>query len=115
MAVPTPPTAGEPIAEAWGDVVHDQVVAMEIQTKRFTVAAPGGSTFADAGIVFDHPFAAGSKPVVICTMESIDNIAISAGTTSITNVGFTCRISKGNGNLSAFAWSVMAVAYGPRA
>src|SRR4029079_4094042 len=115
MAVPTPPTAGEPIAEAWGDVVHDQVVAMEIQMGSFIATAPGGSTFADAGVVFPHPFAAGSKPTIMLTMGSIDPTAISAGHTNVTNAGFTCRIAKGNGNLSAFGWTVTYLAYGPRA
>lgn len=115
MAVPTAPAAGEPIAEAWGDVVHAQVVAQEIQTMRFQVTAPGNSTFADKGVVFAHPFAAGSKPVVILSMESVDPIAVTAGATAITENGFTCRIAKGTGNLSSFNWSVMAVAIGPRA
>jgi hypothetical protein len=88
---------------------------MEIQVGSFIATAPGGSTFADAGVVFPHPFAAGSKPTIMLTMGSIDPTAISAGHTNVTANGFTCRIAKGNGNLSAFGWTVNYIAYGPRA
>lgn len=113
MAVPARPVSGAPTAADWGGIVHDEVVALEIQTGTFIATSPGSSTFADAGVVFPHPFA--GIPDVFTTMGSIDNIAISAGTTSVTANGFTCRIAKGNGNLSAFGWTVRYLAIGPRA
>jgi len=60
MAVPTPPTAGEPIAEAWGDVVHDQVVARDFQGGAASITGNGGPT-ADVTVTFSRPFA--STPV----------------------------------------------------
>jgi|1185.fasta_scaffold819523_1 hypothetical protein len=57
MAVPTAPAAGEPIAEAWGDVVHDMVVGRDIQSGSANIP---NMTQADGivNVVFPRPFAA---------------------------------------------------------
>lgn len=114
MAVPTPPTAGEPIAEAWGDVVHDQVVAMEFQAGVVSGMAASG-----AAVTFPHPFA--SPPVVTVSLQfdgtawSVAMLGNAASVVSAT--GFTVFIRNVNGAAAIPGTTQVLhwIAYGPRA
>lgn len=87
MAVPAAPTAGEPIAEAWGDVVHDGIVAMDFQYGYVDLvhSAEKGKT---AGVTFARPFA--SPPLVFVTRDDgvspsmVPDVVQPIGTTSCT-------------------------------
>jgi len=117
MAVPTPPTAGEPIAEAWGDVVHDAVVAMDIQAGKQQITI--GSTVAEVGVAvtFARPFAV--APTVVIGTESAGGTAgrqIIARKSAITTTGFTAWLQGTTGGAaSAVTQTVDWLAYGPRA
>lgn len=81
MTVPTPPTAGEPIAEAWGDVVHAAVVAQDIQTGQHSVpisAANQGTLV----VTFARPFAAAPFVVLGQASNSGGFIAAQGGATT---------------------------------
>lgn len=112
MAVPTPPTAGEPIAEAWGDVVHDAVVAMDLQYgTAITPATGSGVDTSNVSVVFPRPFA--SAPMVLAGSQAGGFIAVAS---SITPTGFTLTNSnrvQGAGSIGQRinTW----FAYGPRA
>jgi hypothetical protein len=66
MAVPVAPAAGEPIAEAWGDVVHDAVVAQDIQSGKVTVQMTNQASN-KVLVTFPRPFAA--IPNVVATVN----------------------------------------------
>jgi hypothetical protein len=115
MAVPTPPTAGEPIAEAWGDVVHDAVVAMDIQSGRASVAV-NNSTQGTAVVTFPRPFAA--PPTVLAMIVENNSgpglaghVQTPSGTTAIAT---SLRVSGFASNITV-TFPVDWIAYGPRA
>jgi hypothetical protein len=111
MAVPTPPTAGEPIAEAWGDVVHDAVVAMDIQAGSISIAM-GGSASAQLTVVFPRAFA--SAPIVMTNVGTGNRSFISgAAAASTTQFVFTMGTTDGGTNSSTIGGTWLA--YGPRA
>lgn len=112
MAVPTAPAAGEPIAEAWGDVVHDTAVAMDIQSGVVNCVHSANMVSAPAQVTFPRPFA--SPPVV--TLGS-QNFNYSAGTNGAGSsptgiVVQTFRISQ---TAPTATIPVYWIAYGPRA
>jgi hypothetical protein len=115
VAVPTAPAAGEPIAEAWGDVVHDAVVAMDVQAGVGNVNFPNAAVSDQPIIVFPRPFAL--PPVVVITIggsSSGANVHIglrAAPTATQFQVqAREVRESAVNANMP-FQW----IAYGPRA
>lgn len=113
MAVPAAPTAGEPIAEAWGDVVHDAVVAQDVQSGVVTITTTAAPT-ADATVTFPRPFATGPQVFVQCVGGNVNM----AGLVSIPPVGnCTIRVFKRDGtNFGAGqVLTVFWLAYGPRA
>ena len=115
MAVPTPPTAGEPIAEAWGDVVHDAVVAMDIQSGVTNVSLAAQSE-ASVTVVFPRPFAA--PPVICMGMPEIGGTTqrpVTAKWNSKTATQFGCLVQTGGGAITAGPFPVNWIAYGPRA
>lgn len=118
MAVPTPPTAGEPIAEAWGDVVHDAVVAQDIQAG--IVSVPFANTGAVAqAVTFPRPFAA--PPTVMLTGQWVSGVTGMGGPVCSfqgglpTTTGFTARIANQSGAAITTTVPVQWIAYGPRA
>lgn len=115
MAVPTPPTAGEPIAEAWGDVVHAGVVAMDIQAGSVSLPFPNNAVSTSTPVTFPRPFA--SPPVVVATMggPTTSGVNTSVGVATVTATNFALharevRESAINGSVQC-NW----IAYGPRA
>jgi hypothetical protein len=115
VAVPTPPTAGEPIAEAWGDVVHDAVVAMDIQVGRANVPI-NNSTSGSLAITYPRPFAA--PPTVVAMIVESNSGPGLAGHVQTpgggTAAGTTLRVSGFASNLTV-TLPVDWIAYGPRA
>jgi len=112
MTVPAAPTAGEPIAEAWGDVVHDSIVAMDMQAGDNPVAvaaAVSGQTV----VTFPRPFAA--VPIVVASMRST-SVAYIAMVSAVTTTQVTLVMShKTAGTSFTDTRSVSWIAYGPRA
>lgn len=112
MAVPTRPVEGAPVDTVWGGVVHDGIVALEIQTGSVTGMASGAAgAIVSKAVVFPHPFA--GVPVVAVN-GSVPVGPSCAWAVSVTASGFTyqtCRVDGGNGGFSAGEY----IAYGPRA
>jgi hypothetical protein len=118
MAVPTPPTAGEPIAEAWGDVVHDAVVAMDIQQGYADISATS-ATVAGLAVTFPRAFAAGSVPSVITSIGGASSGTAGGnpwapGHYGASPTGFTIRASVATAQ-SVTNLRIHWIAYGPRA
>jgi hypothetical protein len=116
MAVPVAPAAGEPIAEAWGDVVHDAVVAQDIQTGFIDITLASGSTGKTARITFGRPFA--SAPVVMLTRDDSASSALMTMVSngSITAVDCICKVYPAPPSSTiAGTTRVYWLAYGPRA
>lgn len=110
MAVPAAPAAGEPIAEAWGDVVHAQVVDMEIQVGTVSTTHTNQQTSPQVNVVFPHPFAAPPMVALGCT-----NFNYAAGLSAPASAtGFNISTWRYTGNANgtiATQW----IAYGKRA
>jgi hypothetical protein len=64
MAVPARPVSGEPVASAWGNVVHDTAVVLDVQTGYVDLSGTS-VTIVGSAVTFARPFAAGSVPAVI--------------------------------------------------
>lgn len=118
MAVPTAPAAGEPIAEAWGDVVHDTVVAQDIQHGKATLTVTAA---AETGLVvtFPRPFA--SAPDCIVTIGEIGGSAnrpmvakVSSGSPP-TATNFQIVLQNVTGVATSLTIPVWWMAIGPRA
>jgi len=110
MAVPTAPAAGEPIAEAWGDVVHDAVVAQDMQAGTASVSWSASSVSASVQITFPRPFA--SAPNVVCAMTHAHY------TVSVINISPTTATFQGrrtDGTNQTVSVSAQWFAIGPRA
>jgi hypothetical protein len=112
MAVPTPPTAGEPVAEAWGDVVHDAVVAMDIQVGSLNITHSAQPSVSVA-VTFPRPFA--SAPIVVASLDNAVSASMVPKVLTPTATGFTA-ISQDTGSTARtgttrYSW----IAYGARA
>jgi hypothetical protein len=110
MAVPAKPAAGAAIESAWGDIVHDEVVAQDIQAGVVTVAAASTPT-GSAAVVFPRPFAA--APVVVVTQAGGASGWYSYST-GVTATGFTAVIAIRTGAAGTTSVPVHWIAYGPR-
>jgi hypothetical protein len=111
MAVPAAPAAGEPIAEAWGDIVHDEIVAMEIQTGVVTITH-ASNPVANANVTFPHPFA--EAPIVILTCDNYNFVAGHNGTQP-TATGFVASSARTSGTAATNTVHIAWIAYGKRA
>lgn len=115
MAVPAAPTAGEPIAEAWGDVVHDAIVAQDLQFgyAQGTFSANNGINVA---VTFPRPFG-GAGPYVLVSANDAITAAVTAKITAgtITTTGFSCKLSTATGATASGTVGFYWVAFGPRA
>lgn len=111
MAVPNRPASGAVVETAWGQVVHDGIVAMDIQSG--TAVAPASGTATSQIVVpFPRPFAA--IPTVIANVATANRLyAVGAGATTPTQtvltVGHVDNVAIGS--VVALTW----IAYGPRA
>lgn len=110
MAVPARPVSGQPIATPWGAMVHDAIVATDIQagTTSLAVTTATGSKL----VTFPRPFTA--PPVVIVTIANkpTNGDAYNARVENVTATGFTLWLIAPSG------WSVTFtigwLAMGPR-
>jgi hypothetical protein len=116
MAVPTAPAAGEPIAEAWGDVVHDAVVAQDIQQGTVSFAGGGAVAYQDIVVTFPRPFSA--PPIVMVSAVSgttpPNNVFATVSSTP-TVTQFTLRINRRDGANTGFTCTGHWFAIGARA
>jgi len=115
MAVPVAPAAGEPIAEAWGDVVHDSIVAMDLQSGSATATVTAGTNAANVTVVFSRPFA--SAPNVIATVgPMVSNVFVcNVVSISATQVVLNALRKDETNQGSSVGIPVQWFAYGPRA
>jgi len=111
MAVPTAPAAGEPIAEAWGDVVHDTAVAMDIQVGTVNVSLANAAS-GTATVTFPRPFA--SAPIVVASAAFVTVVHFAAVAT-ITPTTFIAQLVRKDTTLQTTTQPVTWIAYGPRA
>jgi len=111
MVVPAAPAAGEPIAEAWGDIVHEEVVALEFQTGTATVVV-NNSDSVGMRVNFAHAFA--STPIVVVT-QAANTKGWIATTGAIDASGFNLMVSTKAGNAATANILCHFLAYGPRA
>jgi hypothetical protein len=111
MAVPARPVGGASIESAWGTVVHDAAVAMDMQAGGATVTVASGS--GSTTVVFPRPFA--SAPIVVASVNQgatyyVANVGgISA--TSCQVVLRDIRDAQSSSGPNLVTW----IAYGPRA
>jgi hypothetical protein len=111
MAVPVAPAAGEPIAEAWGDVVHEQVVAQDIQSGAATVQC-NAATAATLIVVFPRPFAAIPKVVATVNIGTTFWICM---ITSKTATQMSIQVTRKDGATATATVICDWMAIGPRA
>jgi hypothetical protein len=112
MAVPAAPTAGEPIAEAWGDVVHDAVVAQDIQAGNGTVVWAASSISNNLTVIFPRPFAA---PPIVVASGGHAHYSVSVVAGSITATQCVLQGRRTDGTSQSVSIVCPWVAYGPRA
>jgi len=111
MTVPVAPAAGEPIAEAWGDVVHDSIVAMDIQSGTVSIPAAGAPT-SSVTVIFPRPFAAAPQAAA-STNGTISGVWIAQISTTTPTQLTVYVFARDGRNVTALGahW----IAYGPRA
>jgi hypothetical protein len=112
MAVPNRPTSGAPIETAWGDVVHDSIVAQEIQVGSFNATFSASSLSGVVAAVFPHPFA--GVPTVMLTPRGGPHYT-TALTADPTAAGFSAQCRRGDGTSQSLVVPVYFLAIGPRA
>jgi hypothetical protein len=112
MAVPAKPAGGAPIESAWGSIVHDEIVAMEIQSGVVNCVHTNSQLSAVVPVTFPHAFAAPPVLVLGC-----DNYNYGAGLSGAvpTAAGFNVATWRYSGVQSAATVPVQWIAYGPRA
>jgi len=111
MAVPTAPAAGEPIAEAWGDVVHDGIVAMDIQVGTVPISLVSAGV-GSATVTFPRPFAA--PPIVLASCAST-NLSYFTNVGAVTATQATLTMTTKSGANATDTRNTNWLAYGPRA
>lgn len=111
MAIPARPTGGAPIESAWGDVVHDTVVAQDIQTGVASVVIASGQFAGQLVVTFPRPFAA--APVVVATIDSTGPSHL-VSTTAVGPTAATVVIRHRSDGVSPATYLVRWVAIGPR-
>jgi hypothetical protein len=112
MAVPLKPAAGGVVESAWGGIVHDEVVAQEIQAGVATIALNNQNS-ASLQVNFPHPFAA--PPVVVVTVAANSTTLVAGiGVPSASGVGIYL-FRKDEASTTAAGVAVHWFAYGPRA
>lgn len=115
MAVPNRPVSGAPIEAAWGDVVHDGVVALDIQSGIVNIVLNNTAISPVVVVTFPRPFA--SAPLVVATAINFStssvnhNVGVTATSPTTCSIGAReIREAAATGTLPV-AW----IAIGPRA
>jgi hypothetical protein len=113
VTVPNRPVSGAPIETAWGDVVHDSIVALDVQSGIVSVAIPVAAANGGTDITFARPFAA--PPAVLATL----NTGVTSHFAFVLNITAAgCRVALQNkdaGTSILAATPVGWLAIGPRA
>jgi hypothetical protein len=111
MTAPNRPAAGALVDSAWGQVVHDAVVAQDMQSGLASVVA---SSDASAGVevAFPRPFA--SAPIVLVSQDA-NSAGWIAYAGAITANGFRASAATKAGNAASGTIPVAWLAIGPRA
>lgn len=115
MAVPTRPAAGAPIESAWGSIVHDQVVALDIQSGVATLVPGSGALTGVLVITFPRPFAA--VPLVVATCMDVGTGSVNVNIGVVARTATTVSIGGRDVRETAITYNVPVswVAIGPRA
>jgi hypothetical protein len=112
MAVPTRPAAGGVVESAWGAIVHDTAVALDIQMGYVLVPnGSSGSVSPQVSVVFPRPFA--GVPALMLTTVNF-NWFVGTNGNQPTATGFTMAVNRPGAN-SGQGCGVMWLAIGPRA
>lgn len=115
MAVPIRPAGGAVVEAVWGDVVHDTIVANDLQAGSAIVSFAAGGSQGSTVVTFPRPFAA--IPAVTATLQSSGGASLPMITqiTTITATAVTLRLAIASGTVaSATSISVSWIAVGPR-
>lgn len=112
MAVPSRPAAGAPIESAWGSVVHDAVVAMDLQAGNASVVV-SASAAASIVVTFPRPFAA--PPVVTTATGPLGTSLWVVTVLAVTATQVTLNATTKTGATASATVPMMWMAYGPRA
>jgi hypothetical protein len=112
MAVPNRPAAGGVVESAWGTVVHDTVVAQDIQSGTFNVPTTAVAA-SSAKLTFPRPFAAPPAVVVVALTGGGTQLAFSQGPLAASVV--LGVVNNSGANLPVGTTQVCWVAIGPRA
>jgi hypothetical protein len=110
MAVPARPASGAPIDSAWGGIVHDAAVALDVQYGTVVTTHSSQQTSAIAQVTFPRPFA--GPPVVVLGCGNYNYSA--ALNPSPTATGFGVATYRFSGAVSGTVPNQW-VAIGPRA
>ena len=112
MVVPARPLEGAPVDVAWGGVVHDSIVGVDIQSGYANIA-PGAGFL---NITFPRPFAA--APIILAVpYYSSGPWCVSNPTATATGATIYVREVSGSGTNTVPAVNVFVhwIAIGPRA
>lgn len=88
MAVPARPVSGQPIATPWGGVVHDAIVAVDLQAGKTSLAF--STAQASKVVTFPRPFA--TPPIVVVSISNgvpTNSADYTARVDLVTATGFT--------------------------
>jgi len=116
MAVPARPVAGALLDSAWGGLVHDAVVAFDIQSGTLQQTLASGQAEIGQAVTFARPF--GAAPSVVLGTQSAGGVngrIVFGRQSAITVNGFTCWLQATGGAAGAVTQTTSWLAYGPRA
>lgn len=112
MAIPARPIAGALLDAAWGGLVHDTVVAQDVQGGSFTTVHTASATSAPVNVTFPRAFAA--PPVVVFGSGNYNYVCSYSGAVA-TATGFQAGTYRASGVNPTANIPCQWLAYGPRA
>jgi hypothetical protein len=114
LAVPARPAPGVPIASDWGAVVHDSIVAQDVQAGTVSVVVTASAT-GNLPVTFPRPFASAPTVVVGIANAPGGSFRLIARANAVTASGFTAYLYTGDNTTASVTLLVSWIAYGPRA
>lgn len=117
MAVPNRPSSGAPIDSTWGGLVHDTVVAQDIQHGKVSMTLSGA---AEVGLTVTFPRPFGAAPDVVATIGEIGGsanrpVVAKISAPNVTTTSFQLVIQNTTGVATSLTFPVWWIAIGPRA
>lgn len=110
MAIPARPVAGALLDSAWGGLVHDAIVAFDIQAGAFTAVHTSQQTSPQVNVTFPRPF--GAPPMMGLASTNFNYAVGLAAPATATGFGAASwRFSGAASGSIVHQW----IAYGPRA